>query len=76
MTSSRDHVPGCTGKSAYPGFSAANRVARRIRERGECAISAYRCRSCSKWHVGTQFDQAAHHKARDFKRRRAALKGV
>lgn len=49
---SSDH-PACAPKKQYPGFREADHVAGLVRRNKDGERSgAYRCRHCSKWHVG------------------------
>lgn len=41
----------CTGKIAYESAFRAYETVRRQEKRGY-AVKAYRCKQCSKWHVG------------------------
>ena len=44
----------CEGKQGFDSFPAADFVASRMRSRrGEVTIQVYRCKNCSKYHVGT-----------------------
>ncbi len=40
---------GCDGKERYPGWSAADRVARETRK---VPLTPYRCARCLSWHLG------------------------
>ncbi len=44
-------VAGCVGKISYDTPHRAFETVRRQEKRGY-AVKAYRCRLCSKWHVG------------------------
>lgn len=45
---------GCNGKPGFASYVLADRIARKSR-RGRCAESktAYRCRWCGQWHIGS-----------------------
>jgi len=42
----------CTGKEAFGSPEVARRIADRMRKDGK-PVRAYRCETCSKWHIGT-----------------------
>lgn len=47
-------VKGCTGKQAFLSHDQAAPVAQRMRRKYEtgCAVEAYHCVHCNRWHVG------------------------
>ena len=46
--------PICLGKRTYFTWSAADRVARRMRRSYDEDLIAYHCRVCGKFHVGNK----------------------
>lgn len=42
----------CTGKEAFGSPEVARRIADRMRRDGK-PVKAYKCETCSKWHIGT-----------------------
>lgn len=47
-------VAGCTGKSSFPTWSMANAKAKQMNRRKSTQghMVAYRCKSCSRYHIG------------------------
>lgn len=45
---------GCTGKQAFLSHEQAAPVAQRMRRKHEtgCAVEAYHCLHCGRWHIG------------------------
>jgi ribosomal protein L32 len=68
MTQHHNEAASCTGKARLPA-RRAKEAARRLRERGE-AVTAYRCLSCGKWHVGSRLAGNALDKPRLLKEQR------
>jgi hypothetical protein len=52
------HSP-CQGKEAFSTAAAALRVLRKMRHRhpDDHALNVYRCRHCSKWHIGESLER-------------------
>lgn len=54
MVSAHTGVRGCGGKRCYGTFTVADRLATRMRRQLDAAeVSAYKCRHCGWWHIGS-----------------------
>ena len=49
-------LAGCIGKAVFPSFKAAEKRAKVMRRRDDSKVAAYRCKRCSKWHVGEAWE--------------------
>lgn len=52
MTTLTHRAAGCSGKLAYQNWSAAEKVAKRMRRAHDEMTQTYKCRFCGKFHVG------------------------
>lgn len=52
MTTLTHRNAGCTGKISYHSWNSAEKVAKRMRRAHDEIMSPYKCRFCSKFHVG------------------------
>lgn len=45
---------GCNGKPQYGDYTQANKMAQKASRNLQAAFTPYRCRHCSRWHVGSE----------------------
>lgn len=46
--------PGCNGKPQYSDYTQASKMAGKASRNLNGAFSPYRCKHCSRWHVGSE----------------------
>lgn len=76
MADDATHSQGCTGKAVFASLAVAQDKARRMRERTEHKLEAYRCRHCHQYHVGGQLERGSVFRSRDRRRQRERLNQV